>query len=245
MCSELINEVIKGWDTWLESLSLSDTFNNDVGLWVNLKWVSWKHFPMIKYALWECSSWSSGSKGLGETEWLSYWEEASHVYKWGTGNWLLTFNWSSSLGHGLIDGTNNIIWSLNFYQEDWLLKFWLSSKFASINNSSGSWDDLTTTSVDSISMEGYIMNVESVTSHVLITQSTFFGCPLESSFNWIFDFIKELHTLGNINEHVSTIGVWTEAPDLQSISFVPFEFFREIFGSSLWMSLWSQSSVFN
>jgi len=87
------------------------------------------------------------------------------------------------LGHGLIDGTNNIIWSLNFYQEDWLLKFWLSSKFASINNSSGSWDDLTTTSVDSISMEGYIMNVESVTSHVLITQSTFFGCPLESSFN--------------------------------------------------------------
>jgi hypothetical protein len=87
------------------------------------------------------------------------------------------------LGHGLINCTDNIIWGLDFDQEDWFLKFWRSSKLTSIENSSGSWDDLTTTSVDSISMEGYIMDVESVTSHVFITQNTFFGSPLESSFD--------------------------------------------------------------
>jgi len=87
------------------------------------------------------------------------------------------------LSHGLIDGTDTIVWGLDFDQEDWLLESWFSSKLTGIDNSSASWDDLTTTSMDSISMESNIMDVESATSHVLIAHGTFLGGPLESSFD--------------------------------------------------------------
>jgi len=83
----------------------------------------------------------------------------------------------------LIDWTNDIIWGLDLDQEDWLLEFWCSSQFTSIENSSSSWDDLTTSSMDSISMESNIMDIESASSHVLITHGTFLGSPLESSLD--------------------------------------------------------------
>jgi len=67
------------------------------------------------------------------------------------------------------------------------------------------------------------MDAESGTSHVLIAHYTFLGCPLESSFHGIFDFIQELNTLSNINDNVCSCGIWTEAPDLRSISLVPLE----------------------
>jgi len=69
------------------------------------------------------------------------------------------------LSHSLIDCTNAVIWGLNFDQEDWFLQSWTSSELSSIQDSSGSWDDLTTTSMDSISMKGNIIDVESATSH--------------------------------------------------------------------------------
>jgi len=239
MRSEFINEVIKSWDSFFESLSLSDSSNDLVGLWTIFLWITIELFPMIKHTLWECSSGSGSSKGLGETEWFTDWEEAFHVDKWGTSNWFLTVDHTSSLGHCLIDGTNNIIWGLDLDQEDWLLESWSGSKLTSIKASSGSWDDLTTTSVDSVSMEGYIMDIESDTSHVLIAHSTFLGCPLESSFNWVLNFVKELYTLSNINKYVGTVGVWTEAPDLLWISLIPSIIVTEFLRSLLWLAFWS------
>jgi hypothetical protein len=50
----------------------------------------------------------------------------------------------------LVNGTNAVIWALNLTQEDWFLEFWCGSELRSIHDSSGSWDDLTTTSVDGI-----------------------------------------------------------------------------------------------
>jgi len=72
---------------------------------------------------------------------------------------------------------------LDFYQEDWLLEHWCGSELTSVEHSSGGWDDLATTSVDSISMKGNIMDVESDTSHVLIAHCTFLGSPLEGSLH--------------------------------------------------------------
>lgn len=146
-----------------------------------------------------------------------------HVNEWGTSNWLLTNNNTSSLGKALINWSNTVIWGLDLDQEDWLLELWFGSKLTSIENSSTSWDDLTTTSVDSIGMKGNIMNVESATSHVLITHSSFLSSPLESGFHGILDFVQELDTLSGINKNVWTGGVWTETPDLLGISLVPLE----------------------
>jgi len=44
--SELVNEVVKRWDTSFGSLSLSDGFANLVGLGANLKRISTKLVPV-------------------------------------------------------------------------------------------------------------------------------------------------------------------------------------------------------
>jgi len=137
-----------------------------------------------------------------------------HVDEWSSWDWFLTDDNTSSLGKGLIDATNNIIWGLDFAQEDWFLESWFSGKLASIEDSSGSWDDLTTTSMDGISVESDIIDINSDTSHVLIAHGSLSCGPLPGSFNGILDFVQELHTLGNINKHVWSIVVWSEAPDL-------------------------------
>lgn len=214
MWSEFINKVFKSWDRLLETLSESNLCNECVKFAIFFSWVTWKHFPMIEYALWESSTGSSSSKGLGETEWFTDWKETFHVDKWGTWNWFLTIYHTSSLGHGLINGTNAIIWGLDFDQENWFLQTWWSCELTSIQYSSASWEDLTTSSMDSISVESNIMDVESATSHALIAQSTFSGSPLESSFDWVLDFVQELYTLGDINETIGTSGIWAEAPNL-------------------------------
>jgi len=66
--SELVNEVIKSWNIWLESLSCSDCSSEVIGLGSFLKWVSSKLLPMIEHTLWEGTSRGGSSEGLGESE---------------------------------------------------------------------------------------------------------------------------------------------------------------------------------
>jgi hypothetical protein len=103
------------------------------------------------------------------------------------------------LGQALINTSHSIIRGLDFNQEDGFLESWLSSQLASIINSSSSGDDLTTSSVDSISMKGNIQKVESDTSHIFFSHDSFFGSPLESSFHRVFDFNQVLDSFGHIN----------------------------------------------
>ena len=119
--SQFINVVIKSWNSLLESLSLSDGLNDDVSLGGCVKWVTVHLVPMGEDALWEGSSGGGSSQGRGETERLSDWEISLHLHEWGSNNWLLTNDDTSSLGKGLIDTTNAVIWGLDLDQENWLL----------------------------------------------------------------------------------------------------------------------------
>ena len=93
---------------------------------------------------------------------------------------------------------------------------------SSIVDSSGSWDDLTTTSVDSVGVKGNVHNVESDTSHVFFSHDGFFGGPLEGSFARVLDFVKILDGLGLIDKEIWTSGLWAEAPDLLCVIDIPF-----------------------
>jgi len=159
-----------------------------------------------------------------------------HLDERGSSNWLFTDNNTSSLGQGLIDSTNGIIWSLDIDEEDWLLEHWFGSKLTCVEASSSSWDDLTTTSMDGISMKGNIIDIESDTSHVLITKNTLFGGPLEGSFVRVLDFTQELDTLSGFNEHVWSISIWSIAPDFCSISLVPLKLIDKDLSSLLCLS---------
>jgi len=194
---------------------------------------------MIEDALWEGSSGGGSSEDLGETEGLSDWEVSLHVDEWGSDNWLLRDDDTSSLGHGLVNGTDAVIWGLDLAEEDWLLEFWFGGELRSEHDSSGGWHDLTSTSVDGIGVEGDIVEVVSDTSHVLVAHSTFSGGPLEGRLHGVLDFGKELSSLGGIDKNVWSVGVWAEAPDLHGIGLVPVEFIDEASRSFLGFHLWS------
>lgn len=136
-------------------------------------------------------------------------------------NWLFTNNDTSSLGQGLIDTSHSIIRSLDFAEEDWLLESGLGGELSSIEDSSSSGDELTTSSVDCVSVKTNIHHVESDSSHVLLSQDTLLGGPLEGSLQGVLDFSKVLDGLGLIDEQVRSSGVGSEAPNLLGIIDVP------------------------
>mmetsp|Transcript_1469 Transcript_1469/g.1762 ORF Transcript_1469/g.1762 Transcript_1469/m.1762 type:complete len:284 (+) Transcript_1469:187-1038(+) len=176
---------------------------------------------MVEDALRESSTRGSGTESLGETKGLTDGQVSFHEHERSTYNGLFRDNDTSSLGETLVDTTNSILRGLNFTEEDGFLELRGSGELRSVEDSSGGRDDLTTTSMDSISMESNIMDVESNTSHVLFSQNTFFGGPLEGSFHGVLNFVKVLDGLGDINEHVGAVGLGTEAPDLDGIIGIP------------------------
>ena len=82
---------------------------------------------------------------LGETERFSDWEESLNDNEGSSRDWFFTDNDTSSLSKGLINTTHSIIRSLDFAQEDWFLESGFSSVLSSIEDSSGSWDNLSAT----------------------------------------------------------------------------------------------------
>jgi hypothetical protein len=63
---------------------------------------------------------------------------------------------------------------------------------ATVDAATSSWDDLTTTAVNSVSMKDDIVNVEAASTHVLVAQDSLLGSPLESSNAGILDLSKVL-----------------------------------------------------
>jgi hypothetical protein len=61
---------------------------------------------------------------------------------------------------------------LDLNQVDGFHEAWFSCQNTCIEASPGSWDDLSTTTMNCISMQCYIMHIKSDTSHVLFTKDT-------------------------------------------------------------------------
>lgn len=128
------------------------------------------------------------------------------------------------MGKGLIDTSHSIIGGLDFAKEDGFNESRSSSELSSIVDSSSSRDDLTTSSVNSVSMKSNIHNVESNTSHVFFSHDGFFSGPLEGSFARVLNFVKILDGLSLINKKVRSRCLRSEAPDFLGIIDIPFIF---------------------
>ena len=61
---------------------------------------------------------------------------------------------------------------LNFNKENRFHQSWFGCQLAGIQYSSCCWDDLSTTSVDGISVKGYIMNVVTYTTYIFLAKYT-------------------------------------------------------------------------
>jgi len=163
-----------------------------------------------------------------ETEGFGDWEGSLDDDHWGSDDLFFFKDDTSFWCDGGVDTAGNSLWALDFDVEDWLLESWFGSELGSVEDSSGGWHNLTGTSMDGISVEGDIENVKLATSHLFFHKGTFFGSPLESGDNGIFDFVQVVNSLGGVNNDVWSDDIRTEAPDLFGVVWVPAPFFSQV-----------------
>jgi hypothetical protein len=128
---------------------------------------------MIENGLWESLTRGVGTEICVETERLHDRKVCLDSEKRGSWTLLLVEDVTTSSGKNTVNTTHGVFWYLNLDQEDWLKETWLGQKSGSVENTTSSWDKLTTTSVDGIGVEGDIHNVESARSHWLFCDWTF------------------------------------------------------------------------
>lgn len=88
---------------------------------------------------------------------------------------------TTSLGETSVNTSNSSLGTLDFAQVHRLKQTGVGPKDGSITDTSSCGDDLSTSSVDGVCVQGYIVDVDSYSSHVLFTQNSLVGGPLESS----------------------------------------------------------------
>ena len=89
--------------------------------------------------------------------------------------------------------------------------------------------------MDGIGVEGDIVEIETDAAHVLVAKNTFLRGPVETGLDGVLDFVEELDTLGDINDHVGTILIGTEGPNLTGIVDVPLVLLGQVATAGLWL----------
>lgn len=145
----------------------------------------------------------------------------------------------------MIDTTHAFAGSSDVAAENGLNESGLRKKLQGIEKSSGSGHDLSSTSVDSVGVEFAVDDVESHTSHVFVTKDTLLGGPLEGGNYRFLDFVHVLDTLGDIDDHVGSSIVGSEAPDLGGVFLFPIEFLTKSFSSGLDILGWGDITIFD
>jgi len=174
-----------------------------------------------EHTLGESLSSGSSSQGGGESERFSDGQVSSDNIGGGSLDLFFFDNSSSSLIENIIDSSHRIGGGGNFGNKDGFLESRAGGKFTTIIDSSGSGDDLTTSSMNGIGVENDIHKIDFDGSHVFVGHDGFFGGPLESILHGIFDFIHELDSLGGINEDVSSVIFGSVRPNFEGIIFFP------------------------
>lgn len=152
---------------------------------------------------------------------------------------------TSSLIEDVIDSSHGISGGGDFSEEDGFLEGRTTSEFTTVVDSSGGGDQLTTSSVDGISVQDDITDVNFNRSHVFVGHDGFFGSPLESIFHRVFDFIHELDSLGGINKNISSHIFRSEGPDFEGFILFPTIFINKMSGSFFTILFGSAFSSFN
>jgi len=217
--------------------------NDLVRLRVLLRWVGLENLPVIEHALWEGLAGCSSSEIGIETEGLVDWEVSSDHEHGSSGDGFFGEDVSSLSVEDGVDSTHGCFWALDLDEVDWFEESWLGGHDAGVEASSRSWDELSASSMDGIGVEGDVVEVESDASHVLVAEDTFLGGPVETGLDGVLDFVEELDSLGDIDDHVGTVLVWAEAPDLSAVVDVPLVLFGHVSSSGLDVVSWGDLLV--
>merc|ERR1711968_55277 len=195
-------------------LPLADAFNKVVGLGTLLARIGLDECPVVEHTLREGLAGGLGTQGLGEAEGLLDGQVGLDSVHWSTRALLLGDDLTTACVHSGVHTTQGILGASDLDKENRLLETRAGQQERGVQDTAGGGDDLSTTTVNGISVEHNIMDVEADAAHVLFSEHTLLGGPLHASDDRVLDLIQVLHTLGDVNNHVGTGSLGTEAPDL-------------------------------
>ncbi|KAI6748621.1 hypothetical protein HG530_015394 [Fusarium avenaceum] len=221
-------------DDLLDTLALSHGGDDlsDLGGGVERR-ATGKNLPVVEDRLGESLSGSGLSEISVEAERLENGEVGLDVEERSTRSLLLGEDVTTSSGKDTVNTTHGVLGDLDLDEVDGLHESGLGEKSGSVQDTAGSGDDLTTTTVNGISVEGNVEDVEAASSHGLLSNGTLTGSPLETGDNGILDFVEVLDSLGLVDQQVSTSAVRTEGPDLSGVGDIPAEVVGKDTGTSL------------
>jgi len=230
---ELVEISVESGDLLGHTLSLSGGHNSLVLCVALLEGVAGHDLPVVEDALREGLTSSVGSEIGSETKGFHDGKVGLDVGEGSSDSLDLLDDLSSSLVHDSVDSSNDSLGAGDLDQEDGLHESGLSSQLGGVEDTSGSGDDLTTSSVDGISVEDNVVDVESDSSHVLSGQDSLLGDPLVGSDNRVLNLRKVLNSLGDVDANIGSIGVGSKTPDLSGLSNVPAVLLSELSSSEL------------
>lgn len=200
---------------------------------------------MVEDGLGEGLTTGSGTEVRGETEGLVDGQVGLDVEQRSTGTLLLGVDVTTTAGKDTVDTTHSLLGNLDLDVEDGLEDSGVGKHGRGVQGTTSSGDDLTTTTVDSISVQGHIKDVEADSTHGLLSNGTLTGSPLETRDDRVLDFVEVLDGLGLVDEQVGTVGVGTETPDLTGVGDIPLVLVSHETGTGLEVVTGSDLAVLN
>ena len=229
----LVGEGIQRGNSLLETLSLTSGQDDFVALVSSLEGVSSHNLPVREDTLRESLTGGLRAEISGETEGLLDGKVGLDVVERSTHALLLEVDVTTTTVEARVDSSDGILRALDLDVVDGLEESGASSEHGGVVAATSSGDDLTSSSVDGISVESNIVDVEADSADVLIAHRSLLGGPLEGSNARVLNLVQVLDGLGDIDKKVGTNGVRTEAPDLTGLVDVPLEVVGEVTTASL------------
>ena len=221
-------------DDLLETLALAHLGDNLTGLGGGVqRRTARQDSPVVEDRLGEGLTTGGGAQIGGETEGLVDGQVSADVEQRSTGALLLGVDVTTTAGEDTVDTTHSLLGNLDLDVEDGLEETGVSQHGSGVQDTTSGGDDLTTTTVNGISVEGDIKDVEADGTHGLLSNGALAGGPLESGDDGVLDFVQVLNSLGLVNQQVGTVGVGTEAPNLTGIGDIPAVLVSKDTGTSL------------
>lgn len=214
--------VFISWNILLDTLSFSHRLHNLTGLGGGVEGrATRKDLPVIEDGLRECLTASIRPKIGRKAKRLVDRQIRLDVEQWSS--WALFFrkDMASSSCEHTIDTSHGLFRHLNLDQVDRFKDTWVSEKSGSVQNAAGRRDDLPTSTMDGISVQGNIHDVEANRSHWLFGNRSFSGSPLKARNDRVFDFVQILDGFSLIDEQVGPCGIRAKTPNLSCISHIP------------------------
>lgn len=158
---QLVIVLIQIWQTLLQALTFASILHDLIGFRCWLGGISGQDLPMIKYALWEGLSSCVRAKISCEAERLVDGQVCLDDEHRCSSDLRFFENVSTTTIQHTIDTSDGNFWTLNFAKIDGLHETWCGCDERSIQAATSSWNDLTTTAMDGVSVKCDVINVES------------------------------------------------------------------------------------